>query len=358
MEDSDNKRKLLVVDDVEINRMILTELFNEEFDVLEADNGRITIDYLEKYGAEISCVLLDLVMPVMDGFEVLRNMHRTGIIQTVPVIMITGENDDEIILEGYNLGVADLVSKPFVNDIIYRRVNNVVELYANKLNLERKLAEQKSILEKQTARINQANQFFIDALSTTVEFRNFETGTHVKRIRFITNFFLEYMNKDLGLGLSPEKIEIISNASAVHDIGKIAIPDAILLKAGPLTADERKIMESHTIQGCAILSTLDYMQDTEYYKYCYEICRYHHERWDGKGYPDKLVGDQIPIWAQATSLADVYDALTTKRVYKDAYTHNEAINMIVHGECGTFNPKIIEVLLETKEMLYEKIHIL
>ena len=343
-------RKLLLVDDIQLNRIILDELFYEEFDVLEAENGRVALDYINCYGDEIAVILLDLVMPVMDGFEVLREMNTNGLIQTIPVIMITSENDDEKMLTGYQLGVSDLVHKPFNPDIVFRRVNNVVDLYAHRRNLEQKLLEQKEELEQQALRLKQFNQFVIDALSTTVEFRNFESGTHIKRIRLLTRIFLQAVQRYYPK-LKKEEIEDIANASAVHDIGKIAIPDSILLKPGPLTMDEFEIMKTHTLRGCDILKSLDYMQDLKYYHYCYEICRHHHERWDGNGYPDGLKGDEISIWAQAASLADVYDALTSKRIYKEAYTHDEAVNMIMRGECGVFNPKLLECFLEVKETL-------
>ena len=347
-------KKLLVVDDIDLNRLILTDLFCDEFDVLEAENGLVALALLDKYGAQIAIVLLDIVMPEMDGFGVLQAMNESGLISTVPVIMITGENDDEKSLKGYELGVSDLLNKPFNSKIVYRRVHNVVDLYAHKQNLEQKLQEQKEALEKQAERLKQSNQFVIDALSTTVEFRNLESGEHIKRIRVLTKILLETVVDHYHL--PKEDIEAIASASAMHDIGKIAIPDAILLKPGALTKEEFEIMKTHTTKGCEILSSLNYTQDPQYYQYCYDICRHHHERWDGRGYPDGLKGDDIPIWAQATSIADVYDALTSKRVYKPAYSHEQAINMIVNGECGVFNPKLLEYLLEIQDSLFSAAH--
>lgn len=345
------KKKLLVVDDIEINRAILNDLFCAEFDVLEAANGREALQLIEDHGTEIAIVLLDIVMPVMDGFEVLEQMRASGIIQTIPVILITGENDDEKSLLGYKLGVSDLVKKPFNSEIVYRRVNNVVDLYAYKRNLEQKLQEQKEVLERQAYRLKQSNQFVIDALSTTVEFRNLESGEHIKRIRTLMRVLLEEARAFHPL--SDEEIEVISNASAMHDIGKIAIPDAILLKPGRLTTEEFDVMKTHTIRGCEILESLNYTQDQEYFTYCYEICRHHHERWDGRGYPDGLKNDEISIWAQATSIADVYDALTSKRIYKNAYTHEQAVKMILEGECGVFNPQMLECFVRVQDKLSE-----
>ena len=343
------RKKLLVVDDVEINRLILRDLFEDNFEVIDAENGREALDHIEHYGAEIAIVLLDIVMPVMNGFDVLQEMHRTGIIQTVPVIMITGENDEEKSLRGYELGISDLVDKPFNPDIVYQRVNNVIDLYDYKYNLEQKLAEQKKILEAQAERISQSNQFVIDALSTAVEFRSLESGEHIKRIRLLTAIFLKGLHEFYPF--SDAEIEIISGSSAMHDIGKIAIPDAILMKPGPLTKEEFEIMKTHTIRGCEILESLNYTQDSEYFGFCYDICRHHHERWDGRGYPDGLKGDEISIWAQASSVADVYDALTSKRVYKNAYTHDEAYHMIIDGKCGVFNPKLLDCLSEVKDQM-------
>ena len=348
------RKKILVVDDIEINRLPLIHLFSEEFDVLEAENGRAAMDILEKHREEISIVLLDLVMPVMGGFEVLHEMKNSGIIRTIPVILITSEEGDEKTLLGYKLGVSDFIKKPFNADIVYRRVNNVVGLYSHKRNLEEKLREQREKLENQARRLKQANQSVIDILSTTVEFRDFESGEHIKRIRLITHILLEEASSYYPL--SAEEIEIIGNASAVHDIGKIAIPDSILLKPSPLTPEEFAIMKTHTIKGCEILSRLTQIQGDDFYTYCYDICRYHHERWDGKGYPDGLKGDDIPIWAQATSLADVIDALISKRVYKAAFSHDDAIKMILDGKCGVFNPKLLECFVRVKETLFEKIN--
>lgn len=343
------KKKLLVVDDIAMNRMILTHLFQDKYEVMEAANGAIALDLIRAHAKQISIVLLDLVMPVMDGFELLQNMIEMELSSTIPVILITGEHDDENVLKAYALGVADMIHKPFNPEIVARRVDNVVSLYSHQQHLETKLREQKQILEKQAERLRQANQFVIDALSTTVEFRNFESGDHIKRIRTLTKVILNAMADDYQL--SEEEIEAISNASAMHDIGKIAIPDSILLKPGPLDKEEFEVMKTHTIRGCDILSSLNYTQDQQYFTYCYEICRHHHERWDGKGYPDGLQGDEISIWAQATSLADVYDALTSKRVYKDACPHEKAVEMILNGECGVFNPKLLAKFIEVQDDL-------
>ncbi len=348
--------KLLVVDDILINRAILHELFSDQYNVLEAENGEVALRLIEEHGADIAVVLLDIIMPVMDGFEVLKAMNDTGLINSVPVILITGENDDEKALRGYGLGVSDLVHKPFNPDIIYRRVSNVVDLYSYKNDLERKVKDQMQEIEQQAERIRESNLFLIDALSTTVEFRSSESGEHIKRIRSLVRILLEKLSDEYPL--KPEEIEIISNASALHDIGKIAIPDSVLLKPGPLTDEEFAIMKTHSVRGCEILTSVaPGVQDQKYLTYSYEICRHHHERWDGRGYPDGLAGDEISIWAQATSLADVYDALTSKRVYKGAYTHEEAVRMIKNGECGQFNPKMLQAFGDVADDLGREVQL-
>ena len=350
---SRQQKKLLVVDDIPINRLILADLFQEEYEVLEAENGQQALELILQYREQIAIVLLDIVMPVMDGFQVLERMAKLDLIQTIPVIMITGESDDEKTLMGYALGVSDIISKPFNPKIVSRRVNNVVKLYSHRQELERELQKQKEMLEQQARRIHQSSQFVIDALSTTVEFRNMESGEHILRVRTLTRIFLEEMREFYPL--TDEQIKTIANVSAMHDIGKIVISDAILLKPGPLTMEEFEIMKTHTIRGCEILDTLNYTQDEESYRYSYDICRHHHERWDGRGYPDGLKGDEISIWAQATSLADVYDALTSERVYKQAYSHEETIRMILNGECGAFNPRLLDMLVRVEGTLQEKI---
>ena len=348
------KRKLLVVDDIELNRMILSDLFEDYFEVFEAENGREAMDLIELHKEDLSVILLDLIMPVMNGFEVLEELKKTELMSQVPVILITGESDDEKTLTGYNMGVSDIINKPFNPQIVYRRVNNVIDLYSHKKDMERRLREQKTMLEAQASKLRQSNQFVIDALSTTVEFRSMESGEHIKRIRILTREILGALRTDYPL--TDMEIETISNASVVHDIGKIAISDTILLKPGPLTKEEFEIMKTHTTKGCEILGTLYNMEDRDYYTYCYEICRHHHERWDGRGYPDGLKGDDISIWAQATSLADVYDALTSKRVYKAAFSHEKAVEMIVKGECGAFNPRMLQCFMDIKDVLFDRIH--
>lgn len=339
----DNKA-ILIVDDVELNRAILSELFHESHPILEAANGQQALEILRERHNDVVVVLLDIIMPVMDGYEVLQAMNREKWLERIPVVLITAENSDTASLKSYDLGVSDIINKPFNPSIVKRRVENIIELYAHKGHLESLVSEQVERLEEQARKINQANAFMIEALSSVVEFRSFESGQHIKRIRFTTRILLEALAvRYPKYGLTPLSMDKISLAASMHDIGKIAIPDSVLNKPGKLTREEFDIMKTHTVKGCELLQSLNYSQSETFYRYCYDICRSHHERWDGRGYPDGLAGPRIPIWAQVVALADVYDALTSERVYKPAYTHQQAVSMILGGECGSFNPELLEV---------------
>jgi putative two-component system response regulator len=340
---------MLIVDDIEINRAILYELFHDQYNVLEAEHGKAALALIEKYGSNsIAVVLLDIVMPVMDGFEVLKHMIQTKIIDDMPVIMITAESDEEKALKGYSMGVVDIINKPFNPDIVRRRVQNTVDLFLHKFYLEDMVERQMDALELQNEKLKMSNTFIIDALSTAVEFRNQESGQHIRRIRALSKILLETLaEQSEKYRLPAEEIDTIASASAMHAIGKIAIADAVLLKPGRLTPEEFEIMKTHTTKGCDILKSINFTGDLAYYKYCYEICRWHHERWDGRGYPDGLRGDEIPVWAQVVSLADVYDALTSDRVYKPAFPHDVAVAMILNGECGVFNPELLTTFEQT-----------
>lgn len=346
------QRTILVVDDVEVNRAILFELFQNDYAILEAENGKEALKVISQHKEELSVVLLDVVMPVMNGLEVLRHLRDNQQLEQIPVVLITAESDESTVLEGYNMGVSDIINKPFNPDIVRRRVSNVIELYEHKRHLETKLQKQYGILQRQAQKLKQVNTFVIDTLSTVVEFRNCESGSHIRRIRTITKSLLEVLSERYEeYQFSTEDISTISDAAALHDIGKIAIPDSVLLKPGKLTSEEFEIMKTHTLRGCQILESLNYTQDEKFFNYCYEICRHHHERWDGQGYPDGLKGSEIPIWAQVVALADVYEALTSKRVYKPPYTHEQAIQMIMNGECGAFNPQLLRCFMEISEVL-------
>lgn len=352
------KQQILIVDDEEINRTILRGLFEDDYEVLEAGNGGEAIDQLDN-NTNIVLVLLDVVMPVMSGFKVLDYMKEQEVLMKIPVILITGEtilDSDDL---AYSYGVADVMHKPFYPHIVRRRAKNIIELYQNKHYMEERLKEQEQEIRAQEKKLRENNEFMIDALSSVIEFRSLETGEHIRRVKYFTRIMLKYLMKYFPkYNLTAEQIDEIARASAVHDIGKIGIPDSILLKPGRLTPEEFEIMKTHTTIGCDVLERFCKNQGEEFYRYCYEICRYHHERWDGKGYPDHLVGDEIPISAHIVAIADVYDALVSPRVYKTAYANNIAYEMILNGECGQFSPDVIECFRLAKEDFFNIVEVI
>ena len=339
------KQQILIVDDSEINREILKEILKEDYRILEAANGEECLEQLERYGTGISLVLLDIVMPEMDGFEVLAAMNQNHWIEDIPVIMISSEDSDSYIRRAYEMGVSDYISRPFDAKIVYQRVLNMIKLYAKQRRLIRLVTRQ--IYEKE-----RNNRMLIGILSQIVEFRNGESGLHVIHINLITQLLLEQLVKKTGkYQLSWEDRLLIATASALHDIGKIGIDEKILNKPGKLTKEEFEIMKTHTLIGAQMLDNLDMYRNEKLLKLAYEICHWHHERYDGKGYPDGLVGEEIPISAQVVSLADVYDALVSERVYKKAFSHEKALEMIQNGECGTFNPLLLRCMTEAQDKL-------
>lgn len=334
---------ILVVDDQAVNREILCSIFNDEYRVLQAEDGQAALDILSAERKRIAVILLDVIMPVMDGFGVIRAMSTDGDLKRIPVVLITGDRSDQTESTGFELGITDFITKPFNPSIVRRRVKNTINLYMYKNNLEDMVEQQTEKLREQADKLQKTTNQIIDTLSTVVEFRDVESGKHIKRIKKFTNAMAKAMVKRYPEYRYSEKdIAKITSASTLHDIGKIAIPDRILLKPARLLPDEFEIIKMHTTKGCDIIRTLDFIEDTDFYKYCYEICRYHHERYDGKGYPDGLSGDEIPFSAQCVSIADVYDALVSERIYKSAYSPEDAYEMIMNGECGVFSPGILE----------------
>ena len=346
-----NLPQLLVVDDSEMNREILKEILGKEYRILEACDGEEALKMLEQYGPEISLVLLDIIMPKMDGFEVLAYMNRDKWIEDIPVIMISSEGSESYIRRAYELGASDYISRPFDAKVVYQRVINMIKLYAKQRRLIHLVTDQ--IYEKE-----KNNRMMTGILSQIVEFRNGESGLHVLHINILTQLLLEKLTrKSENYVLSWSQQHMIATASALHDIGKIGIDEKILNKPGKLTKEEFEAMKQHTIIGARMLDRLEMYHDEEMMKYAYEICRWHHERYDGKGYPDGLKGEEIPISAQVVSLADVYDALVSDRVYKKAYSHEKAMEMILNGECGMFNPLLLECLVEIQDKVRKELGI-
>ena len=340
------RQLILIVDDSELNRALLSEMLKDDFRILEASNGRECLDALEQYGMGISLVLLDINMPVMDGFEVLVQMNRNHWIEDIPVVMISSDDTESNIKRAYDMGVSDYIRRPFDAQVVFRRVFNTIKLYAKQRRLITLVTDQIDEKEKN-------NQIMIRILSQIVEFRNGESGLHVEHINILTGLLLERLvQKTDHYDLTWSDQYRITLASSLHDIGKIGIDDKILNKPGRLTKEEFEIMKRHTLIGASILENLGVYQEEPLLKTAYQICRWHHERYDGKGYPDGLQGDEIPISAQVVSVADVYDALVSERVYKKAITHEKAIEMILNGECGVFNPILMECLVDIKDKIH------
>ena len=338
------KQKILIVDDSEINRAMLKEILGEGYEYLEAENGLRAIEILRRR-TDIALVLLDLIMPEMDGFDVLRVMQCYAWQEEIPVIVISAAEDTRSVERAYDMGVADYIRRPFERVMVLRRVKNALMLYAKQKRLTRLVTDQ--VYEKEHNSV-----LMINILSHVVEFRNSESGQHVLHIRTLTGLLLhQLVQKTDRYQLDESDISLISTASALHDIGKIMIPEEILNKPGRLTEEEYATIKTHTTEGARILKGLAIGQDEPLVKVAHAICRWHHERWDGGGYPDRLKGDEIPIAAQVVALADVYDALTSERCYKQSYSHEKAVDMILHGECGSFNPLLMECLKESSELL-------
>ena len=345
------KPLLLIVDDSPVNRAILNEMLKEDHEIIEAENGTDALNILQDRGKEISLVLLDIVTPGISGFEVLSQMAHSGIIEDVPVIMISSEDSDESVLRAYELGASDYISRPFDMRVVRQRVSNIMRLYARQRRLSVLLAQQYYEREK-------SSNVLVNIMGGAMELRNGESGPHVLHVRNLTEILLERLiqKTDRYLITGKERV-VIAMASTLHDIGKLAIPDSVLNKPGALTPEEFEIMKTHTTLGSDMLDNLNMYSDSPLLlKTAHDICRWHHERWDGKGYPDGLIGDQIPISAQVVSLADVYDALTSERVYKGAVSHYVAMEMIRNGECGAFNPLLLECLEETSERILHELN--
>ena len=351
-----NSDTILIFEDNTIDRAILVELFQADYKILEAANGKEGLALLNSHFASIAIVLLDNLMPVMDGFTVLEHLKDKNILNKIPFVMITSEQSPELEKKGYEYGIVSYLKKPYQPDLVKQVVRNASGWFQYKMQLELmvkkqniNIQKQNSMLRQQTRKLNQVNEILIDSLSNIMEFRNMEPKQHIKRIReyslclggSVMKLFPEYE-------LTEEKLVQIGWASSLHDIGKIAIPDSIILKPGKLTADEFELIKSHTTKGAEIIQQRLRLNDRAIFEYAYDIARHHHEKYDGKGYPDGLKGDEISIAAQIVSLVDVYDALTSKRVYKAAYEPDKAYQMIINGHSGTFSPKLLKAFTEVK----------
>lgn len=342
----DKRQKILIVDDSKFNRDILKEILGETYNYLEAENGNQAIQMIgENIGIDL--MLLDINMPQMNGFEVLKIMKRSQCIEETPVIMISSEESVDTMREAYEMGITDYITRPFDSVIVKKRVQNTLSLYANQNNLVNVVVDQ--IYEKE-----ENNNIMIRILSSILGSRNSESREHILHIKTATEMMLRQLIKITDVyHLTEADIALITTASSLHDIGKIYIPEEILNKPGRLTDEEFKIMKTHSKLGADIIQDIHLPQEKPLVHTAWEICRWHHERWDGKGYPDGLKGEEIPISAQVVSIADVYDALTSERCYKKAFDHDTAIKMILDGQCGQFNPILLKCLKELSPRIFK-----
>ncbi len=343
------KEKILIADDSEMNQMLLEEILSDKYEYVMAKDGTEAVDILEK-NEDIDLVMLDINMPKMDGFDVLEIMNLRHWISEVPVIIISSESDVDFIRRGYDLGASDYISRPFDLTVVRRRVENTLMLYARQKRLVR-------LVEEQVYEREKTNNTMINILSHVIEYRNNESGQHILHVRMMTDILLRRLIEITDkYPLTETDISMIASVSALHDIGKISVPKAILNKPGKLDPEEWEIMKSHAAIGDSMLCDIGMQQSETLMNLAHEICRWHHERWDGRGYPDGLKGDEIPISAQVVAMADVYDALTSERCYKKSFDHATAIKMITNGECGAFNPLLIQCLLDVQDQLFENMH--
>lgn len=345
----DSKYKILVADDVEINRDLLNDILEDSYEVIQAENGQEVIDIVDKT-KDISMILLDLMMPVMDGFGVLQELNKRNLMNKIPVIIITGDEDEESISRCSKFGVVDYIRKPFNSSIVQLRVANSVGLFENKNYLEYLVSEQTKELQASNEQLKKVLDQTVALLGIVVEYRDGGSGTHIQRIKSYVGELAKQVALDYPeYNISDEDVDVFVRASLLHDVGKIAVPDGILLKNGRLTDDEYRIIKNHTIDGAKIIKGMEGAWEEKFYQAAYDICRHHHERYNGKGYPDGLAGDDIPISAQIAGVCDCFDALVTKRPYKDPFSVDKAYEMIINGECGVFSEKVLSSFEKVKE---------
>lgn len=353
--------KILIVNDMKTNQGILTNMLKDEFDIMEASNGTEGWSIIIKERKSLSAVIMDLVMLEKDGFQVLENMQKNSLMESVPVFVISRENKEEAEKKCLDFGVTDFINKPFQALIIKKRIQNVINYNTYKKHMEEKvenqmltLRKQYKILQIQSDKLQKKNEEIVTVVGNVAEYRSLESGNHIRRVKQYTKILGEYVMENYPeYGLTKEKLDMIVSASALHDIGKVAIPDSILLNPGRLSDDEFDYLRSHTIRGSELLEDFRNVWGEEFLKIGQEICRSHHERYDGKGYPDRLVGEDIPISAQIVSIVDVYDAMTNERFYKGALAIERVFYMITNGECGIFSPKLLEAFRKVKPKFEE-----
>ncbi len=348
---------ILILEEDDESRRKLTEIFQDKYKIMQVTSEKEGVDVLKKHAPSLAVILVNLLIPARNNFKILKWLSEKKLLLQIPFIMITNEKTVQYEKKGYEYGIVSFIKKPFHPDVVKQSVDNVVQVFQYKVQLEVKVKDQNEKLKKQNAMLKQMaekqknmNKVLIEALSNIVEFRNLESEQHIKRIREFTHCLgTSVMKLYPEYELTEEKLDVIGWASSLHDIGKIVIPDHIILKAGKLTEDEYEVIKSHTTKGAEIVEKVIHLDDELFCEYAYDIARHHHEKYDGNGYPDNLKGEQISIAAQIVSLVDVYDALTSKRVYKAAYNTDKAVQMIVNGQSGAFSSKLLNAFTEVKE---------
>lgn len=351
------RKKVLIVDDSEFAREVLKNILKDDYTIIEAGNGKEALAVIEEQRKEIAAILLDMVMPEMDGVTLLKILHEKQYFDDFPVLVVTSEQSVNLVGECFDYGISDFIRKPVNTDFVKERVDKLVQLYMKKNDYKEKLIKQTlnlrnqyKLVQQQAAQLKKSNEKIIDALGTVVEYRNMEERVHVKKVKEFTRILATYMMQDYPeYELTEQKINVIASASVLHDLGKVMIPDSILLKPGKLTEEEEEYLKSHTLRGYEIVNSITDVWDQEYAKYSREITRFHHERYDGSGYPDELKGDDIPISAQIVSVADCYESLISENVNNDAVSYDDAYNAILQGECGVFSYKLLECFRKARK---------
>jgi len=343
--DKEKRATILIVDDMEINREILEAMLEEDYNTEQADSGMEALNKLFDGSCKPSLVLLDIIMPGMDGFEVLQKMRENEITKKIPVIFITSADPSESEAKGLEGGAIDYIVKPVNVNIAKPRIDNQVELARYRENLE-------LIVNQKVNALVAAKEKMMNMVADFIECRDLESGEHVKRTSILTGAVAEMLLKNSCFRdeLLEKDYNIMVKAAPLHDVGKIAVPDAILLKPGKLTPEEFAIMETHTTKGSNMIKRMQLEDDQDLYlRHCYDICRHHHERWDGRGYPDKIAGEDIPLSARIVSIIDVYDALVSARVYKPPFSHEDAMRMIEEDSGKKFDARIVEEVLKNAD---------
>lgn len=351
------RNQILIIDSNKPNRDVLMEIIGGKYVFLEAETAGKALETADACHEEMLAVLLNVTMEEEDGTSILEQLSAKSWFQSVPVAVFSDEDSMRLEKRCFELGAMEFIRRPFEPFVAEKRIRNMIRCCFGRSELEERIKKQAEVVNKQytlllrqAEKLKKSNSNIIDILGTVVECRNVVDGEHIVMVKCYTEILAKQMSRAYPeYHLDENDVNVIASASALHDIGKISIPESILLKPGKLTSQEYEYMKSHTLRGAEIMNSIKNVWDKEYAKTAYEICRYHHERYDGRGYPDGLKGDEIPVCAQIVSLADAYDVLVSERVYKAAYSKEEAFQMIITGECGMFSPKLLECFRNVRQ---------